>query len=254
MNRFLSALVGAPGVMTGITLSVTARAAESAPDGGSPWGVWTALFGLVVALSLVGLGVSLKRGLYRNRGTARPRQTGHSQFDPVLPAQYSPLNVGNDASARPWEQSAVVEPMASVPLHGLPASLLERLPRGFDVEGFLRDSKAHFVALQAAWDRADVAALRAMMTEPMLAEVQTQLAERERAGGRDDAVSEVVMIDAKLLGIEELPDSFLASVEFSGLMREGIGAGPNPFRELWNITRPKDDKGRWLVAGVQAMQ
>lgn len=251
MTRFVFAWVGTSGVMFGITLSATAQAAESAPDVGSPWVLGTAVFGLAVAL---GLWVSLRRGGNHSRETARTRPTGHSQFDPVLPAQYSPLNVGNDASARPWEQSAVVEPVAPVPSHGIPAILLGSLPQGFDAEGFLRDSKTHFVDLQAAWDRADVAALRAMMTEPMLAEVQTQLAEREREGGRGEAFSEVVMIDAKLLGIEELPDSLLASVEFSGLMREGVGTGPNPFRELWDITRPKDDKGRWLVAGVQAMQ
>jgi predicted lipid-binding transport protein (Tim44 family) len=46
----------------------------------------------------------------------------------------------------------------------------------------------------------------------------------------------------------------MASVEFSGMMREGLSAGPSPFREVWNITRPRSGTGGWLVAGVQAMQ
>ena len=128
------------------------------------------------------------------------------------------------------------------------------MPEGFDAEGFLQDSKANFVGLQAAWDQADIPTLRAMMTESMLSEIQGQLAERERTGGHADVRSEVIVIDAQLLGIEELADRYTASVEFSGLMREGRGAGPNPFRELWNITRLKTEDGRWQVAGVQALQ
>lgn len=61
------------------------------------------------------------------------------------------------------------------------------------------------------------------------------------------------MLDARLLGIEELESTYMASVEFSGLMREDASAGPNPFREVWNITRSKHGQGGWLVAGVQAL-
>ncbi|RZL41057.1 MAG: Tim44 domain-containing protein, partial [Variovorax sp.] len=66
--------------------------------------------------------------------------------------------------------------------------------------------------------------------------------------------TEVVMLDAKLLGIEELPDVYMASVEFSGMIREDASAGPSPFREVWNMTKPTNGTGGWLVAGVQALQ
>jgi predicted lipid-binding transport protein (Tim44 family) len=61
------------------------------------------------------------------------------------------------------------------------------------------------------------------------------------------------MIEAHLLGIEELDNEYMASVEFSGMIREDLSAGPNPFREVWNMTKPKSGGG-WLVAGVQALQ
>ncbi len=93
-----------------------------------------------------------------------------------------------------------------------------------------------------------------MMTPDMLDQVQPQLAERERQSVAGGNQSEVVKLDAKLLGVEELADDYLASVEFSGLIREEPAAGPNPFREVWNITRPQQGPGGWLVAGVQAMQ
>jgi len=46
----------------------------------------------------------------------------------------------------------------------------------------------------------------------------------------------------------------MASVEFSGLIREEPSAGPTPFREVWNMTKPKNGSSGWLVAGVQALQ
>lgn len=158
-----------------------------------------------------------------------------------VPRGYSPLNVGNDASARPWESVALV-PEAATPG-----------PDGFDAESFLRASKDHFVNLQEAWDRSDIPSLRAMMTEGMLAEIQSQLADRERSGGGTNK-TEVVMLHAQLLGLEERDEAILASVEFSGLIREDLSAGPNPFREVWSIARPKSGGGDWLVAGVQALQ
>jgi hypothetical protein len=36
------------------------------------------------------------------------------------------------------------------------------------------------------------------------------------------------MIEAQLLGIEELDDGYMASVEFSGMIREELSAGPSP--------------------------
>lgn len=203
---------------------------------------------LAAAVLLAGLGLVLRRR--QANGLALQAASGQSQFDPVIPQGYSPKNVGNDASARPWESTYETPPAAS-PLGGAQGW---GVPDDFDVEGFLKLSKTHFVNLQAAWDRADMASLRAMMTDEMLAQIQHQLAEREQHARGQPNVTEVVMIEAVLLGIEELDDAYLASVEFSGLIREDASAGPNPFREVWNITRPLRGEGGWLVAGVQALQ
>ena len=115
-------------------------------------------------------------------------------------------------------------------------------------------AKANFVTLQAAWDRADVAALRAMMTDEMVGEIRQQLADREKHTGGSSNHTDVVMLNAQLLGIEELGDAYMASVEFSGMIREEPSAGPSPFREVWNMTKPKDGSSGWLVAGLQALQ
>ena len=128
------------------------------------------------------------------------------------------------------------------------------VPADFDQDGFLGIAKANFVTLQGAWDRADVHALRAMMTDEMVTEIRHQLAEREQHSGGAPNHTEVVMLNAQLLGIEDLGDAYMASVEFSGMIREQPSAGPSPFREVWNMTKPRDGSAGWLVAGLQALQ
>ena len=93
-----------------------------------------------------------------------------------------------------------------------------------------------------------------MMTDDMLGEIRTQLADREAHTGGPANHTEVVMIEASLLGIEDLGNDYMASVEFSGMIREDLSAGPRPFREVWNMTKPKSGASGWLVAGVQALQ
>lgn len=137
---------------------------------------------------------------------------------------------------------------------GLSGSQNWGVPADFDTEGFLSAAKRNFVTLQGAWDRSDIATLRSMMTDNMLDEIRTQLAEREAHRGTQPNHTDVVMIEAQLLGIEDLGDGYMASVEFSGMIREEPSAGPSPFREVWNMTKPKAGNTGWLVAGVQALQ
>ena len=178
---------------------------------------------------------------------------------------YSPANVGNDASARPWERAGAAfdatPASAGTAAQGgsmigsaLSVSKSWSVPAGFDSEGFLAACKTNFVTLQGAWDRSDISALRDMMTDEMLGQIKTQLAERESHTGGTVNKTDVLRLDAQLLGIEETSDVYMASVEFSGMIREDESAGASPFREVWNMTKPRHGSGGWLVAGVQALQ
>lgn len=219
------------------------------------------LLGLVV---VVGIGWFMRR----RTESASPSPAGPFAFQgagnagspPLNDAKpYRPENVGNDASARPWERSSMAFE-ASNPTGGsmigsaLKGSQSWGIPSGFDTDGFLAAAKTNFVSLQAAWDKSDIPALRAMMTDTMLREIQAQLAEREAQHGTNTNRTDVVMLEARLLGIEETTQEYLASVEFSGMIREEPSAGPSPFREVWNMSKPVDGSRGWLVAGVQALQ
>jgi predicted lipid-binding transport protein (Tim44 family) len=219
-------------------------------------------FGQVLMFAVLAMGVMMLIGFFMRKRSAATAPSNPFAFQgagasPAPAARtYRPENVGNDASARPFERSGM-SPLdnngGSMIGSALMGAQTWGVPAGFDTEGFLRAAKTNFVTLQAAWDRSDIPSLRAMMTDEMLGEIRTQLADRETHTGAAPNNTEVVMIEAHLLGIEELANEYMASVEFSGMIREEPSAGPSPFREVWNMTKPKSGGG-WLVAGVQALQ
>ncbi|MFM7697274.1 MAG: Tim44 domain-containing protein [Limnohabitans sp.] len=223
-------------------------------------------FGQILMLGLLAmLAVGVISYFLRRRANSAPSPYAFgggsgSSVNPGHMPHYNPANVGNDASARPWEQSSTSFDSGTAPRSGvrIGSSLVAGgqnwfIPTDFDVHGFVAAAKQNFISLQAAWDRADISALRAMMTDNMLHEIQTQLAERGQLVQGPNS-TEVVMLEAQLLGIEDLGEGYMASVEFSGMIREEPHAAPNPFREVWNMTKPKTGGAGWLVAGVQALQ
>lgn len=222
-------------------------------------------FGNILLIALVVLaGVVLFRMLRRPRaqtaaaaGTPFAFQTQPpADVDASAPAQYKPEKVGNDASARPWEQFGQSAPGATGSMIGSAvagAASTWSVPADFDSRSFLDAAQRNFMMLQAAWDQADIATLRSMMTDEMLREVQQQLAEREAEANGAPNITHIEGLRAQLLGIEEQADGYLASVEFSGMSREELGAGLSPFREVWNMSKSKHGNGGWLVAGLQAL-
>jgi predicted lipid-binding transport protein (Tim44 family) len=225
------------------------------------WWFWL----LVAVVALLLLGIVAARSFNRTRRVAAG-QGASPEFAPAPPVvpqprQYNPAKVGNDASARPWERSSMAFDSAKYGSaqgragSGAPASgpHVGKVPAGFDTDSFLAAAKRNFVTLQDAWDHADLKMLRSMMTDRMVSEIRAQLAEREGKGASPNR-TEVVLLEAQLLGVEDREGEYLASVEFSGMMREDPSAGPSPFREVWNMSRPKDAATGWLVAGVQALQ
>ncbi len=224
------------------------------------------MFALIAfaAIALIGWFMRSRAAQQNSDGLAY-QGAGSSATSPEVLRNYNPEKVGNDASARPWEAPAAFDssaPAATGSMIGsaiggsqaLDGSQAWGVPAGFDTEGFLNAAKRNFATLQDAWDRSDISMLRSMMTDTMLEEIRAQLAEREATASGQPNKTEVLMLDAKLLGIEELPEVYMASVEFNGMIREEAHANPNPFREVWNMTKPRQGGSGWLVAGVQALQ
>ena len=232
-----------------------------------------AAFGNILLIALLALAAFAVIGMImRSRkpaaagGAPVAFQGAGAPVDAPVARQYNPEKVGNDASARPWESQGAAFEAARPQMAGgavaggvvigsaLTGSQNWGIPEGFDTEGFLAAAKRNFVTLQSAWDRGDLSTLRSMMTDELLSEVRAQLAERDQHRGDAPNRTDVDVIDAQLLGIEDLGSDYMASVEFSGMIREEQGAGLSPFREVWNMTKPKSGNSGWLVAGLQALQ
>jgi predicted lipid-binding transport protein (Tim44 family) len=123
------------------------------------------------------------------------------------------------------------------------------VPADFDTEALLREAKVSFIRLQAAWDAGDMNDIDRITTPEMYANVKLDLNDRGGAGNRTD----VVKLDAKLVGLERVDAQWLASVHFSGLIRETEGAAAEPFEEVWNLTRNIGRTDGWLLAGIQQL-
>ena len=122
-------------------------------------------------------------------------------------------------------------------------------PEGLDSKHVLEAARVRFLRLQAAWDAGDVQALGHLTTPEMLEQLLPVLDVRGGAPNRTD----VITLHAELLGIEEVGAGYLASVEFSGLIRESADQGAVPFRELWMLSSAKDGAPSWRLARQQAL-
>ncbi|RXZ34043.1 Tim44 domain-containing protein [Oxalobacteraceae bacterium CAVE-383] len=129
---------------------------------------------------------------------------------------------------------------------GLPAVQLG-IPADFDAAAFVRNAKSYFIRLQAAGDRGDIHDIREFTSPEMFAELKLQIQER----GATPNVTDVVKLDGELLGIEQISDEYLATVRFTGLIKEAPDASAEPFVELWNFAKPVEGPGGWVLAGIQ---
>lgn len=160
---------------------------------------------------------------------AAPAQGNLPPLQPVQPA------AGGLNLAKPGDAPAAHTPW------GVPAD--------FDTATFLRHAKGNFIRLQAAWDKGDVADIREFTTPEVFAELKMQITER---GGQAD-FTDVVTIEAELLGIENDGRDYLASVKFYGTIKPSPTALAEPFQEVWNLSKPVSGNGGWLLAGIQQL-
>lgn len=170
---------------------------------------------------------------------------------PTLAPAGGPVSLRRDSAGlkRPFQSFEMPQSPTSSAAAALPIAA-EAEAAGLDEAQFVMAAKRNFVALQAAWDKADLTSLRDMMTDELHANIKEQLAERGLAPNRTD----VVTLEAEFRGLEVIDGYYLASVEFSGMIREDASTGAHAFREVWNMTKPVNGSRGWLVAGIQPLQ
>ncbi|TAN78616.1 MAG: Tim44 domain-containing protein [Gallionella sp.] len=158
------------------------------------------------------------------------------------------------------EPQPAQQPLSGSPANAAPAAQTGSIPPDFPVESFLRSAKTSFIRLQAANDRKDLNDIREYTTPEMFAEISMQMQERDNAPQKTD----VVAINGELLEVANEGDLAIASVRFTGQLRENNGApeavqagmphsgNPQNIDEIWHVQKNlRDDKSVWLLAGIQ---
>lgn len=132
-------------------------------------------------------------------------------------------------------------------LSGAAVSNTGNIPQDFPVESFLRNAKMSFIRLQAANDRKDINDVREYTTPEIFAEISMQMQERGDVMQKTD----VIAIHAELLEVVNEGDFSIASVRFTGQLRENNGV-TEYVDEIWHVQKNLlDDKSVWLLAGIQ---
>lgn len=171
-------------------------------------------------------------------------------------AGYSPTQMGPEATVQrfsplPSNPAPIGAAGGSMIGSGLAPVEAEPLviPAGFDTEGFLRHAKTNFIRLQASFDSSNLNDLREFTSPEMFAELQMEIQERKGAAN----VTEVLRLEAEMLGVHSNSVEHMASVRFQGSLREQVGAEPVAIDEVWNLTKSLNGQGGWVLAGIQQL-
>lgn len=216
------------------------------------------MFGSILMLALLAAAVYFVVRMVRrkNSGTLAPagaygNDSNVAYNKDVAPfAKTSTPEIGSGLPQVPtssFGSSPVLESAAASVVASNPGTWT--VPADFDVPAFLRNAKTYFIRLQAAWDKADLNDIREFSSTEMFAEFRLELQER----GISANVTDVVKLDAELLGVETAGNDYLASVKFTGLIKEQPSADAAPFAEVWNLSKPVSGQGGWVLAGIQQL-
>jgi predicted lipid-binding transport protein (Tim44 family) len=121
------------------------------------------------------------------------------------------------------------------------------LPADFDTAAFERNAKAQFMGLQAANDTRDINGLREYLSPEMFDIVSAEIAAR----GDTPQQTEVFGLGAQVLALATEGSRYVASVRFTGSVRDERGAAPEELDEIWHLTKPVAGNGGWVIAGIQ---
>jgi predicted lipid-binding transport protein (Tim44 family) len=187
---------------------------------------------ILVLAALIFGGIALFRAMRRSTAS-----------QPAGAAAYAGPTLGRTANDADFSAAGEAAPAGPTNLPDAPA--------WFNRSTFADGAKSHFIRLQAAWDRGDFGEIREYVTPELLADLQR---ERQLLGPGAQH-TEVVTLDAEVLEVRREGDQVVASVLFSGLIREEDGGTGSRLREIWHVQHAWDTSaGDWYIAGVQQVE
>jgi len=190
-----------------------------------------------------------KKAMENGNGPATPMQyagagPSGAPYTPSPVPTPTPLQSGGLAGGAPEIGSKLM----NNPAVETEPTAAPRIPADFDILGFERQARFAFIRLQAANDARDINDIRDFTTPEMYAELSLQIQERGNAPQK----TEVVSLNVVVLEVTTEGSRAVASVRYTGEIREAVGGPAEAFDEIWHVAKRLDDAdSTWLLAGIQ---
>ena len=120
------------------------------------------------------------------------------------------------------------------------------VPEGFDVEEFLRGAKLMYNRMQSSWDARNLSDIAQFTTDAVMKEIRSQF-----AADATPSKTEVLMLNASLLGVESGATEERAQVLFDANLRETSAGMASQVREVWHFVRNTSGDTMWRLDGIQ---
>lgn len=186
-----------------------------------------------------------KKAMSNSGANAQTHYVGTNPNGAFTPAPAAPLPPSGLAAGAPAIGSKLMTPASIDTTTAAP-----RIPADFDIVGFERQARFAFIRLQAANDSKDLNDIRDFTTPEMYAELSLQIQERGDAPQK----TEIVSLNVNVLEVTTENQRAVASVRYSGEIREEVGGPAEAFDEVWHVSKRLDDaKSTWLLAGIQQL-
>jgi predicted lipid-binding transport protein (Tim44 family) len=201
-------------------------------------GIAGALGGILMIVLLVAAALFAWRMLRARAGGSEPSNLQYAGAQPAPAPTASPGAAGGMpriGSALGGAAVAAAAPAATA-----------RFPAGFDAEQFARHAKVNFTRLQQANDKRDVSTMRDYMTPELYAAITAALDPMGVAQS-----TEITSLDAEVVEVVSENNKHIASVRFTGAMRDKASAETESFDEIWHLEKPLDGSSGWLISGIQ---
>ncbi|TAL65314.1 MAG: Tim44 domain-containing protein [Legionella sp.] len=124
-------------------------------------------------------------------------------------------------------------------------SAFNEYPAGFSADDFLRQAKVTFNRLQMAYDQKNLQDIQEFTTPEVFGEIKMQLDEM----GNQPNTTEVLQLNAQLLDVSQQVSTQIASVRFTGLVKENNESAIQ-LDEIWHF-RQFNKNEPWLIGGIQ---
>ena len=206
-------------------------------------------------LDIIIIGLLIYVGLklfarFRNRQSQEPAPAGGGLFGGSRPA-LTP-DRANQPFARSNTQASGWDALRNLTGQGSQPPAADQgvdVPAGFDTDEFLRGAKMAYTRMQQAWDRRDLDDIAQFATPAVMQALREQMAAEPTPSH-----TEIMLVNAQLLGAEDEGNDQRAQVFFDVLLRERPDQQtPSSAREVWHFLR-EGANGSWKLDGIQQVE